>query len=100
VQAVDQLNIDRCFLGACAVDAQRGIGAALHADALFKRALMEATQRCVVLAMNAKLGARAPHRSCALADVDLLVVEHDAQPALTRPLEAAGATLAMAAPAA
>ena len=98
VQAIAQLNIDRCFLGACAVHAQRGIGAELHADALFKRALMDATQRCVVLATNAKLGARAPHRSCALADVDLLVVEHDAPPALTRPLEAAGATLAVAAP--
>lgn len=100
VQAVAQLNIDRCFLGACAVHAERGIGAALHADALFKRVLMDATQHCVVLAMNAKLGARAPHRSCALTDVDLLVVEHDAPPELTRPLEAAGATLAMAAPAA
>ena len=42
----------------------------------------------------------APHRSCTLADVDLLVVEHDAPPALTRPLAAAGATLAVAAPAA
>jgi hypothetical protein len=52
-----------------------------------------------VLAMNAKLGALAPHRSCTLADVDLLVVEHDAPPALTRPLAAAGATLALAAPA-
>jgi len=100
VQAVSQLNIDRCFLGACAVHAERGIGAALHADALFKRVLMDATQRCVVLAMNAKLGARASHRTCALADVDLLVVEHDAPSALTRPLEAAGATLARAAPAA
>ena len=99
VQAVGQLNVDRCFLGACAVDAERGIGAVLHADALFKRALMAASRHCVVLALNAKLGARAPHRSCALADVDLLVVEHDAPPALTRPLEAAGAMLAMAAPA-
>jgi DeoR/GlpR family transcriptional regulator of sugar metabolism len=70
----------------------------LHADALFKRALMHATQRCVVLATNAKLGARAPHRSCALADVELLVVEHDAPPALTLPLEAVGVTLAVAAP--
>ncbi|HEY9027280.1 MAG TPA: DeoR/GlpR transcriptional regulator, partial [Burkholderiaceae bacterium] len=80
--------------------AERGVGAALHADALFKRVLMQATQRCVVLAMNGKLGARAPHRSCTLADVDLLVVEHDAPPELVHPLEAAGATLAMAAPAA
>ena len=99
VQAVSQLNVDRCFLGACAVHPERGIGAALHADALFKRVLRAATQRCVVLAMNSKFEARAPHRACALADVDLLVVEHDAPAAFTQPLRAAGATLAVAAPA-
>ena len=97
VQAVTQLNVDRCFLGACAVHAERGIGAALHADALFKRVLRDVTQRCVVLAMNSKFEARAPHRACALADVDLLVVEHDAPAASTQPLRAAGATLAVAA---
>ena len=100
VQAVAQLNVDRCFLGACAVHPQRGIGAALHADALFKRVLMEVTRDCVVLAMNSKFEARAPHRACALADVDLLVVEHDAPAAFIDPLRAAGATLAVAAPAA
>ncbi len=96
VQAVTQLNVDRSFLGACAVHPTRGIGAALHADALFKRVLMDVTQRCVVLAMNSKFEARAPHRACALADVDLLVVEHDAPAAFTQPLRAAGATLAVA----
>ena len=98
-QAVAQLDVDRCFLGACAVHPARGIGAALHADALFKRVLMGVTRHCVVLAMNSKFSARASYRACALADVDLLVVEHDAPPAFTDPLRAAGATLAMADPA-
>jgi len=95
-QAVAQLNVDRCFLGACAVHPQHGIGAALHADAQFKRALMQVTQQCVVLAMNAKFSAHASHRACALADVDLLVVEHDAPATFVKPLRAAGATIAVA----
>ena len=95
VQAVAGFDIDRCFLGACAVD-QRGVGAALHADALFKRVLLEVTRQCVVLALNEKFKARASHRACALADVDLLVVEHDAPPRLVDPLRAAGTTIARA----
>lgn len=97
VQAVRQLNIDRCFLGACSVHPERGIGAELHADALFKGVLMEATQQCVVLAMNSKFAIRTPHRVCSLVDVDLLVVEHNAPAEFTRPLKAAGTTLAKAA---
>jgi len=100
VQAVADFGIDRCFLGVCAVHPGRGIGAALHADALFKRALVAASRQCVVLATNEKFAAHAPHRSCALSDIDLLVVERDAPAELTTPLQAAGATLAVALPAA
>ena len=100
VQAVQQLNIDRCFLGACAVHAASGVGAALHADALFKRALVQAAQHRIVLALNAKLGARSPYRTCALSDIDLLVVEHDAPAPLVDSLASAGIALATAAAAA
>ena len=100
VQAVGRFDIDRCFLGACAVHPSRGVGAELHADASFKHALVQAARHCVVLALDEKLDARSPFRACNLADVDLLVVEHDAPAALTDPLRAAGATLAVAAPAA
>lgn len=89
VQAVQGLRIDRCFLGAAAVDLEFGIAAALHADALFKRALLAVSQRCVVLAMSHKLTRKAPHRVCPLADVDVLVVEHDAPATLVDPLRGA-----------
>ena len=100
VQAVGRFDIDRCFLGACAVDAARGVGAELDDDALFKSTLVQASRQCVVLALNEKLDARAPYRACTLADVDLLVLEHDAPAARTDPLRAAGARFAMADPAA
>lgn len=100
VQAVAGFDIDRCFLGACSVDRARGVGAELHADAVFKRALVKASRRCVVLATTEKLAARAPHRVCPLADIDLLVVERDAPAAALAALKAAGARLVKAASAA
>ena len=96
VQVVSSLNIDRCFLGACAIDAERGVGVEFHADAVFKRAVLGVARQCIVLATNEKFATRALHRVGALADIDLLVVEHDAPPARLKSLRAAGATLAKA----
>lgn len=100
-QAVAQvalLNIDRCFLGACAVSASSGIAAFDAADALFKRALLAASHHVAVLVTSDKLGTRAPHRVCALADIGELVIEHDAPAASLAPLEQAGAVLLVASP--
>lgn len=98
-QAVAQvalLNIDRCFLGACAVSASSGIAAFDATDALFKRALLAASHHVAVLVTSDKLGTRAPHRVCALADIGELVVEHDAPAASLASLEQAGAVLLVA----
>jgi DeoR/GlpR family transcriptional regulator of sugar metabolism len=96
VQAVGAFDIDRCFLGACAVHPTRGVGAEIHADAAFKHALVRGSRHCVVLALNEKLDARSPFRACLLSDIHLLVVERDAPATLTDPLRASGATLAVA----
>ena len=93
VAQVGLLNIDRCFLGACAVSASSGIGAFDPADAAFKRALLAASIHVAVLVTSDKLETRAPHRVCALGDIDELVVEHDAPAAIRAALELAGATL-------
>lgn len=93
VRAVQRLRIDRLFLGACAVSAAGGVGAQHAADAAFKRVLVDASRRAVVLALNDKLGAPAPHAVAPLPALDTLVVEHDADPAALAPLQAAGAPL-------
>jgi len=94
---VSQLNIDRCFLGACAVSAGSGIAAFHAADASFKRALLAASAHVAILATSAKLETRAPHRVAAVGAIDWLVVEHDAPPAILAAMVQAGATL-LAAP--
>lgn len=98
VASVAALNIDRCFLGACAVSALDGIGAFELADATFKRALRAASRHTVVLATSDKLDTRAPYRVGTIADIDRLVVEHDAPPAALEALAGAGTTCLKAAP--
>lgn len=98
VAQVAALNIDRGFLGACAVSAMDGIGAFGLADATFKRAVHAASRHSVVLATNEKLETRAPYRICAAGAVDHLVVEHDAPPAQLHALADTGLALLSAAP--
>lgn len=78
IRQVQLLNIDLCFLGACALAASSGIAVFDPADAVFKRALLAASTRVVVLATSDKLETRAPHRVCALGAVSECIVEHDA----------------------
>ena len=70
------MNIDLGFVGACAVSAATGVSAYELSDGTFKRALLAASQKSVVLATAEKLGA--PHRVAVLKDIGVFVVEHDA----------------------
>ena len=94
---VAALNIDRCFLGACAVEPVAGLGALEAGDATFKRALLAASRHSLVLATSDKLGARAPHRLAPLDRLERLIVEHDADPAMLAALTHAGARILQAA---
>ena len=87
------LNIDRCFLGACAVSAAGGIAAFDAADASFKRALLAASTHVAVLATDDKLETRAPHRIAGVDAIDRLIVTPDAPAAALAALAQAGATL-------
>lgn len=98
IQAVAALHIDRCFLGAASISVEAGVGAALHADALFKRILLSVSRHCTVLAMTPKFSRKAPHRVCPLSTVDLLVVEHDAPARLVRSMRGAAQAVAKAEP--
>ncbi|MFC0685237.1 DeoR/GlpR family DNA-binding transcription regulator [Novosphingobium clariflavum] len=99
VQAVAMMNIDRCFLGACSVSTEGGVSAFEIADATFKRALADSSQRVIVLATNEKLGTSAPHRILPTDRIDQLVIEHDAPDGPASELTAHGAALLRAAPA-
>jgi DeoR/GlpR family transcriptional regulator of sugar metabolism len=97
LRAISEMNIDRGFVGVCAVSATFGAGAIDPADAAFKRALLAASQATVAMMSSDKLDSRAPHRIANLEDLDALVVEHDLSSRRTRQLMAAGATIVRAA---
>ncbi len=77
VARLDELNIDRCFVGACAVSAETGMSVQEHSDALFKRKLMTRSAINIVLATSEKFEERAPHRIGSARDIDWLIVEDD-----------------------
>lgn len=78
VQALGQFNIDRAFLGACAVSGEEGIGAFYADDAAFKRAAIEVSRHSVVMATSDKLDSRTHFRIAPLDRITHLVLEHDA----------------------
>jgi DeoR/GlpR family transcriptional regulator of sugar metabolism len=91
--AVSQMNIERCFLGICALSAAAGISAMDSSDASFKRALLAASRERASLIITEKFSERAPYRIAALADVQTYIVEHDAPTSLIGELKSAGASV-------
>lgn len=75
--SVSQMNIDRCFLGACSVSATHGVCAFNAADAALKRVLVAASRCTVVLATPDKFRASAPYRVAESEAIQCFVVSHD-----------------------
>ncbi len=98
VARLAEMNIDTCFVGACAVSVAAGVCAFDPADATFKRALRAAGRNTVVMATTEKLGTRAPHRIAAVKDIHRFILEGDAPDADVRALVHAGAPVLQAAP--
>jgi DeoR/GlpR family transcriptional regulator of sugar metabolism len=76
------MRIDLTFLGACALDDAATIGAFSFEDAAWKRELVAASRTVAVAATNEKLGAAARFAVLAGGELDHLIVEADADPAL------------------
>jgi len=87
---LDELNIDRCFVGACAVSAQSGMSVQEHGDATFKRKLIERSAINIVLATSEKFQERAPHRIGGVNDIDWLIVEDTLDTGTKQALSEAG----------
>lgn len=96
--AVGQMNIQRCFLGVCAVTVEAGICTVDPADAAFKRALRAASRHCVAMATNDKLGLQSPYRVTPIRELDQLVVEHDAAFPILKALARQGTQILQAQP--
>jgi DeoR/GlpR family transcriptional regulator of sugar metabolism len=78
LRELGELNADLCFIGACSVDAARGVAASFADEAVLKRAMIEASARVAAAVLNDRLAAAAPFRFAPLDALDHLIVEADA----------------------
>jgi DeoR/GlpR family transcriptional regulator of sugar metabolism len=96
--SLTKMNVDLGVIGACAVSPATGVSAYELSDATFKRTLLAASRKRLVVATNEKLDGRAPHRVAELKDIETFVVEHDANTDALDKLAAVGCEVLTADP--
>ena len=84
------LSVDTVFLGCNGIDPEGGVTNINLPEADIKRAMIAASQRCVVLADSTKLGTRALAMVCEIDDVDVLITDSSASPDDVEALRARG----------
>jgi DeoR family fructose operon transcriptional repressor len=90
VGALADLRADVVFLGTNGISPGYGFSTPDEAEAAVKRAMARAGQRVVVLGDSSKLGREHLVRFATLADVDVLVTDDQADPAVVAELQLAG----------
>ncbi len=90
VRAMEDLRVDVVFLGTNGISPAHGFSTPDEAEAATKRAMARAAQRLIVLADSSKLGREHLVRFAAVEDVDVLVTDGEADPAVVAELETMG----------
>jgi DeoR/GlpR family transcriptional regulator of sugar metabolism len=90
VQALQEFQIDKVFMGAFGIDAAFGLSGANLGETQTDRALMGSAARLVVLADSSKLTQRGPVRLAPIQSVSTLVTDKAADAATLQQLEAKG----------
>jgi DeoR/GlpR family transcriptional regulator of sugar metabolism len=94
--ALRQLRADVAFLGASGIDAQLGILDTTMVEVPIKRAMMDAAERCVLLADSAKFGMRGVVRVCGPERLHTLVTDAGVAPRARAAFERAGVEVVVA----
>lgn len=81
VHRVAGVSADIAVLGACGLDHDFGLSSDDHDEAQMKRAMHQAAARTIVVTEGAKIGRRARHHTLALAEIDAIVSDADADAA-------------------
>ncbi|WP_423919411.1 DeoR/GlpR family DNA-binding transcription regulator [Frigoribacterium sp. 2-23] len=89
-RTIASLRFDTAILTACAADPAAGVTAFDLGDAAIKQALVAAAARTILIAEGAKFSLRSLAIVCALEDVDVLVTDSSAPPAVLDRLREAG----------
>jgi DeoR family fructose operon transcriptional repressor len=96
VRAMDDLRVDVVFLGTNGISPGHGFSTPDEAEAATKRAMVRAAQRVIVLADSSKIGREHLVRFAGLDDVDVLITDDGADPAVVAELETMGIEVLLA----
>ena len=96
IRSLENLRLDVAFLGANGITARHGFSTPDETEAATKQAMSRAAQRTVVLADSSKLGREHLVRFAAIEDVDVLVTDSGADPAVVADLQSAGVEVVVA----
>lgn len=89
-QSLEQVFVDKLFLGANGVDAERGLTCYHAAEAGANRVMVKQAKWKIAVADSSKLGVVATHRICAASQVDLLITDTRASDEVVKAFEAKG----------
>ncbi|MDB5984407.1 MAG: Decarboxylase [Pseudomonas sp.] len=97
IQQLTNFNFDLCFLGACAIDAVKGVTAFDMDDAEFKRSVVARSGQVVVAVTNEKLSSIAHYHVASCEELGVLVVEANAPQERLTPIQLKVANVVVAA---
>lgn len=89
-QVLGQMRVDKLFLGISSIEAEHGLSEIHYSEVPLKKAFMQASKQCIVLAHGAKVGRASYFRVCLVSEADLLITDPSADPAEIEKLERTG----------
>ena len=90
------INCSKLFIGCDGIDTERGITCATTEEASLTNAMMEVSDRTVVLADSTKFGRRGFGKICPLEDIDVIVTDEGIKPEMKEHLENIGVKVVIA----
>ena len=93
---LSQLNVNTAFIGCNGVHPEEGITNINLPEAMVKRRMIRAAQRCVVVADGSKINNISVARVTGLGDVDVVITGASAPPEVVEQLREAGVTVEVA----
>lgn len=93
---LDGVRVDTLFLGCNGVDPNVGVTNINVPEAAVKRRMIDAAARCVVLADSSKIGTRALATVCPVDQIDVLITDRGAEPAVIESVREQGVDVILA----
>ena len=93
LQHIETLNVNKFFMSTVAVDIERGTQEAYFFDSEIKRALMNISEKKILLADSSKFGKKSLVSVAAINDLDMIITDKNIDAGYAKKLKSAGTKL-------